>query len=242
MSIRANRFKGRLLEVVSTAVEKRAVDKNLLMEITLGVVVCKLVMRFFSWMKGRLQWPLRSSLKQHFATHLFEARARLDLPTFDDEIVQSQLEAASSGPGRLGIAWTTLSMVLGVFSTAVQLVSQASVLWQTLSSQRDGHLLATVGLIQSLAEVAQWKHRGALRDGGMSHSFFDGQDEKESNLLPAWAATTKNHDYIKLQGLKRLVAYPEHRKEFVAGNLAKFTTACESFAEMLHPADNSRPC
>ena len=48
MSTRANRFKGRLLEVVSTAVEKRAVDTNLLMEITLGVVVCKLVMRFFS--------------------------------------------------------------------------------------------------------------------------------------------------------------------------------------------------
>ena len=156
MSIRANRFNGRLLEVVSTAVEERAVDKSLLMEITLGVVVCKLVMRFFSWMKGRLQWPLRSSLKQHFATHLFEARARLDLPTFEDEIVQSQLESASSGPGRLGIAWTTLSMVLGVFSTAVQLVSQASVLWQTLSSQRDGHLLAVFELEGEIFGERRW--------------------------------------------------------------------------------------
>ncbi|KAG5220545.1 P-loop containing nucleoside triphosphate hydrolase protein [Salix suchowensis] len=34
-----------------------------------------------------------------------------------------------------------------------------------------------------------------------------------------WAATTKNDDYIKMQGLKQLVTAPEHRKEIVAGGL-----------------------
>lgn len=221
------RFKGQLLTIVQRAVETRTVDKNLLMEITLGVVMCKLAIRFLSWIKGQLQWPLRSSLKQHFGTHLFEANARLDVPTFENEAVQAQLEAASSGAGRFSIAWNTLTMVLGVFSTAVQLFSQASVLWQTLSSQMDGHLLAAVGLVQSLTEVIQWKSRGALRDGGMC-SIKNQSICIILILSPVWAATTKNDDFIRLQGLKRLVAFSEHRKEFVAGNLAQYTVTCKS--------------
>ncbi|KAK7688165.1 hypothetical protein QCA50_008535 [Cerrena zonata] len=199
-------FKGQLLTIVQRAVETRTVDKNLLMQITLGVILCKLIMRLLRWVKLKLQWPLSSSLKQHFTTHLFEARARLDVPTFENEAIQAQLEAASTGGGHFSIAWGTFTMLLGVFTTAVQLISQVSVLWHTLSSQMDGHLLAAVGLFQSLAEVVQWKSRGRLRDG-------------------VWAATTKNHDYIKLQGLKRLVAFSEHRKEFVAGNMAQYTLA-----------------
>jgi hypothetical protein len=39
-----------------------------------------------------------------------------------------------------------------------------------------------------------------------------------------WAATTKNEDYMQLQGLKRVVNDPEHRKEFVAGNMANYVT------------------
>ena len=39
-----------------------------------------------------------------------------------------------------------------------------------------------------------------------------------------WAATTKNSDYVKLQGLKHAVNDLEHRKEFVAGNMGIFLT------------------
>jgi len=38
----------------------------------------------------------------------------------------------------------------------------------------------------------------------------------------AWAATTKDQQYVKLQGLKRTVGDHAHRKEIVAGNLEKF--------------------
>lgn len=37
-----------------------------------------------------------------------------------------------------------------------------------------------------------------------------------------WAATTKDDDYIKMQGLKQLVTAPEHRKEIVAGGLWEY--------------------
>jgi hypothetical protein len=44
-------------------------------------------------------------------------------------------------------------------------------------------------------------------------------------LLLAWAATTRNNDYIRVEGLKRLVGDSKHRKELVAGGLATYLTA-----------------
>ena len=44
-------------------------------------------------------------------------------------------------------------------------------------------------------------------------------------LFLAWAATTRNNDYIRMEGLKRLVGSSKHRKEFVAGGLFEYITA-----------------
>ena len=40
-----------------------------------------------------------------------------------------------------------------------------------------------------------------------------------------WAATTRNQDYIRMQGLKCVISVPDHRKEFVAGNLQEYCTS-----------------
>lgn len=42
-----------------------------------------------------------------------------------------------------------------------------------------------------------------------------------------WAATTKNEHYIRVEGLKRVVSFPEHRQELVAGNMVEFVQASE---------------
>ena len=44
-------------------------------------------------------------------------------------------------------------------------------------------------------------------------------------LLSAWAATTHNNDYIRMEGLKRLIDGSKHRKEIVAGGLPAYLTA-----------------
>jgi hypothetical protein len=41
----------------------------------------------------------------------------------------------------------------------------------------------------------------------------------------AWAATTRNNDFIRMEGLKRLVNKSKHRKEVVAGGLSEYLTA-----------------
>ena len=41
-------------------------------------------------------------------------------------------------------------------------------------------------------------------------------------MLSAWAATTRDKNYIRMEGLRRLVNDPKHRKEVVAGGLATY--------------------
>ena len=48
---------------------------------------------------------------------------------------------------------------------------------------------------------------------------YDFYSINAKKLLLVWAATCRDESYIKLQGLKRLVTDPSHRKELIAGNL-----------------------
>ncbi|KAI0079057.1 P-loop containing nucleoside triphosphate hydrolase protein [Panus rudis PR-1116 ss-1] len=198
-------YRGQLLRIVQTAVDERSVDRRLLFQVTLGSIGCKLLQNLLNRMKNHLTFPLSSRLKRHYSVHLFRARARLDVPTYESEAVQAQLEAASHTGNGQSVAWSTLTSASYTVSSAIQLFSQFSVLWNVLKGQMDGPLLATLAGIHALTEVFKYRKLASIRSG-------------------VWAATTRNEDFIKLQGMKRLVSFPEHRKEFVAGNLAEFTS------------------
>ena len=45
------------------------------------------------------------------------------------------------------------------------------------------------------------------------------QNQLPNEFHIVWAATCKNDDYVRLEGMKKLVAEPAHRKELVVGNL-----------------------
>jgi len=44
-------------------------------------------------------------------------------------------------------------------------------------------------------------------------------------MSSAWAATTRDEDFIRMEGLKRLVSSSIHRKELAAGGLIEHLTA-----------------
>ncbi|KAI0656859.1 P-loop containing nucleoside triphosphate hydrolase protein [Cubamyces menziesii] len=195
-------YSGQLITILQTAIDTRTVDKDLLFRVCLGRIACTLGRRLLNYARQELRGPLSRRLKQRYSLHLFHARARLDLPTFEDPLVQRQLEDASSTSG--SIAWDTLVMASGIVSTAIQVVSQVSVLARVLGAQQDGMLLAILSFSSSLSDwVTRWN---VLANGQV------------------WAATTKDKDYIRMVGLKHVVNNPEHRKELVAGNLSEFVT------------------
>lgn len=44
-------------------------------------------------------------------------------------------------------------------------------------------------------------------------------------ISSAWAATTRDNNFVRMEGFKRLVNEPKHRKELVAGGLVQHLVA-----------------
>ena len=133
-------------------------------------MACAVLGRLLNHAKTTISYPLSKRLKQHYTVHLFYARARLDLPTFEDPAVQRQLEAASQSFSRSGLAWDTFSMVVSAVSTAIHITSEVSMLAAVLRDQPDGTLLATISLSQS---VLDWISKTKSMDrghGGKQHT------------------------------------------------------------------------
>ncbi|KAH9993933.1 HlyB/MsbA family ABC transporter [Russula vinacea] len=101
--------------------------------------------------------------------------------------------------------WDDPVVIVQTGSTLVNLFSQTAVLVAVLREQRDGSLLS---MISFAGEAIMCFNLTFVGD-------VDG----------AWAATTRNNDYLRMEGLKRLVGTTKHRKELVAGGLAAFLTA-----------------
>ncbi|KAF9266927.1 P-loop containing nucleoside triphosphate hydrolase protein [Marasmius fiardii PR-910] len=190
-------YSSQLLTIVQNAIEHRTVDKDLLFHIALGRVLCSSVTIFFDWGKTRLARYLNLLIKQYYSGHMFQTMARLDVPTFEDSGIQRQLEQVFTPDSRTSIAWEVVTVAVRLFTTVLQLASQLSVLVTVLKHQRDGPLLAVLSFSQTL--------------------FTWGTQSPYMPLV--WAATTKNEDYIKMEGLKRTIGSMSHRKEIVAGGM-----------------------
>ncbi|KAG9310293.1 P-loop containing nucleoside triphosphate hydrolase protein [Chiua virens] len=198
-------YSGQLLFLVETAIEKRTVDKNVLLHVAVGRMACSIAQRILQYAKFRITHPLNLAIKRFYSTHIFHAMARLDLPTFEDPAVQRQMESAWSTSWTSSVAWETIQMTSNILTTAIRLLSQVSVLLAVLRHQRDGMLLALLSFSQSL------------------FTWFTANRYTGFNSL-VWAATTKNEDYIRMQGYKHLIDNPKHRKELVAGSLGDHLT------------------
>ncbi|KAL0949113.1 hypothetical protein HGRIS_009200 [Hohenbuehelia grisea] len=192
-------YSSQLLVIVEKAVEHRSVDQSILFKIAAGRFTCSCLKRIFVHIKRRLSVPLNQRIKQHYSAHIFSAMARLDVPTFDDPLIQRQLEAALPANSRSSIAWDTMQMTSRLVSTVVQLLSQLGVLVGVLREQQDGVLLALLSFVPAL-----------LHWNNVARTYFNPR---------IWAATTKNEEYIKMEGMKRVVNNASHRKEIVAGGM-----------------------
>ncbi|KAK0202956.1 P-loop containing nucleoside triphosphate hydrolase protein [Desarmillaria ectypa] len=195
-------YSGQLLNIVQIAIDERTVDKTLLFHVAAGRVACSLFSRLISRAKQYIHPTLNSQIKQYYSIHMFHAVARLDLPTFDDPAVQKQLEQTSAVDSGSTVAWGTVNAIVNIFSTAVQLVSQLVVLIRVVHDQPDGPLIAILSFGQALFQN-------------------EGRHARHINAS-VWAATTKDEDYIRSEGLKRLIINPTHRKEIVAGGMWEY--------------------
>ncbi|KAK7064847.1 ABC transporter related protein [Favolaschia claudopus] len=194
-------YAGLLLKIVQNAVEHRTVDRGVLFQVAASRLICNAITRLLNHGQALIYRPLNERIRRHYSVHTFQARARLDVPTFSDSAVQRQLDNITTS-SRTSIAWNNVQQILHLLSTGVELVSQFSVLYNLLQDQRDGILLATISFGHTL--------------------FRRNFDQRSYSPSGVWAATTRDPDYIKSIGLARAVHQELHRKELVAGGMFEY--------------------
>ncbi|KAF8494576.1 HlyB/MsbA family ABC transporter [Russula emetica] len=196
---------GQLLNIVQVAVDKGAVDTDHLIRIAGGRVLCAAADQILESASLKVSTVLNGRIRRFYSAHIFHSVARLDVPTWDDPVVSAQIEAVIPKDSNT-IAWAAITSLVQTGSTFVRLFSQTAVLMGVLREQRDGLLLS---LLSFAGDAFTYCFDFTLGD----------------SIGGAWAATTRNNDYIRMEALKRLVGSSKHRKELVAGGLAAYLTA-----------------
>ncbi|KAF9524673.1 P-loop containing nucleoside triphosphate hydrolase protein [Crepidotus variabilis] len=195
-------YSGQLISIVQTAVDHRKVDTSLLMRVAVGNMVASLASRTLQYAQQRIATPLHLHIKAYYSVHIFHAMSRLDVPTFEDPAVQRQIELSLPRHAHSSTAFDAVTASLRVITTAIQLISQFTILLNVLQDQPDGLLLAIFSF---------------------AHAFFQRTEVNMSSIQHGiWVASTKNEDYIRTEGLKRAIGNPAHRKEIVAAGLGAY--------------------
>ncbi|KAF8724831.1 hypothetical protein AX14_008579 [Amanita brunnescens Koide BX004] len=210
-------YSGQLLSLVQASVDEGRTDKNLLIQIAIGSLLCSVLKYLSQNILKYIQMTLDSIIGRFYTVHYFHALARLDLPTFEDMAVQHQLQKVLPQTSR-SIVWQMIMAISSASFKSLTLISQVIVLISVVREQSDGPLLAILCLIYSVMSL-----------------FVQTQFIYPSCV---WAATTRDTRYIRTEGLKRTVNDPSHRKEMVAGNMWKYMLAeyAQSIQHLPHRA------
>ena len=131
--------------------ERRIVDKELLLYASVGRLGCAFAGNVLRYFKSSVEFPLNLRIKKHYSIHIFKNMARLDVPTFDDPLVQTRLNTATtSARSTHSLAWDTISVIITILTTTVRLTSQLSVLMKVVGGQRDGVVFVVLHFGQEL--------------------------------------------------------------------------------------------
>lgn len=196
----------------------------------MGTITSRVLDSVVDFAETRLRYALQSVIGRHFELKamrsMFLAKLdlswvnepivlmSLDVPTFSEPGIQSQLGAL-----RNSAAWGSLPSLISTASKLTSIATQGAVLgYIVLRQQISSMSLANVVL--SIIPVATsflqvW--RGFLPSSSESASML--HNVSLIFLLSAWAATCRDENYIRMQGLAKLSNDPIARQELVAGDL-----------------------
>jgi hypothetical protein len=148
--------------------ENRTVETDILLEIAAGRMMAATATRVLKYTQKRLGMRLNWRIRAFYSVHIFGSMARLDVPTFNDPVIQQQLEDAFSTSGHSSAAWDTITAASHISSLVLELTSRLLVLIDVLRNQRDGPLLAFLCFGQS---ALQWSSYRSLTSGRCSLRF-----------------------------------------------------------------------
>ncbi|EUC59196.1 HlyB/MsbA family ABC transporter, putative [Rhizoctonia solani AG-3 Rhs1AP] len=192
------KYNMQILDAIRIALETRAGNSQNILRIAFLRALCHFAQRLCTFGKLYAAQEVELRVQSQFSQYIVEAYARLDLPTFNNESVQSQIECA--GEQGSPSVWSYATSIFNVFGGFLGLTSQFAVLVNVLSEDK---ILAWMALFSFVEPVLSWWSRPA-------------------NLDYIWKASVNNKDYIKMEGFKQSVQNRVHRTDIVAGGLSDY--------------------
>jgi hypothetical protein len=143
-SIEISSFVPIIFQVKST-VDKNAVDARSLLRAVYGRAICSVANYFLFYACYALSSALNRHSRQYYSNHAFHAMARLDVPTWDDPAVASQINALFPRSHN-AVSWAVILTFVNTASAVLRMLSQSAVLFGVLRGQKDGLLFALLTL------------------------------------------------------------------------------------------------
>ena len=148
-----------------SAIDKRAVDARFLFWVAGGRALCTAAGHALSYSSEKVSTALDSRARQLYSGRIFRSMARLDVPTWDDPAVASQISALRPDfPDTETVAWTAIMTLVETGSAFLRMLSEALVLFRVLRNHGDGSLLVLVSLASEAVSLLAFRDSFSLGD------------------------------------------------------------------------------
>ena len=206
-----------------SAIDNRAVDAHFLFWVAGGHALCTAAEHALGYAAEKVSTALGARAQLLYSGRIFRAMARLDVPTWDDPAVSSQISALRPDfPDTDTVAWAAIVTLVETGSAFIRMFSEALVLFRVLREQGDGTLLVLVSLASEVFSL--FAFRGSFNLGDGMSDILSLISPPMNKVFLVWAAITHDRDYIRLEGINRVVSDTKHRKELVAGGVDEYLT------------------
>ena len=150
-----------LASQVQSAIDNRTVDARLLFWVAGGRALCTAARHVLDYASGKVTISLNESFRQLYSGRIFHSMARLDVPTWDDPAVSSQINALRPTMHDTDtVAWGAVTTLVETGSAFLRMFSEAAVLSRVLLEQGDGSSLILVSL--ACEAVSLFAFRGSF--------------------------------------------------------------------------------
>ena len=157
---------------VKSAVDKHTLDPGHLLRVVCGRALCSAADHFLSYTRNALSSALNRCCRQYYSTHIFHAMARLDVPTWDDPAVASQINALSPRRPSRTISWAVIVTFVETVSVVLRMLSQTVVLFGVLRGHKEGFLFALLTLASHFVSYLNLSFTYGLSRSRKAFTFF----------------------------------------------------------------------
>ncbi len=143
---------------MQSAIDNRAVDAHFLFWAAGGRALCTAAEHALGYASAEVTTALEARFRQFYSGRIFRSMARLDVPTWDDPAVSSQISALLPKFADTDtVAWAAIMTLMETGSAFLTMFSEAAVLFRVLQEQGDGSLLVLVSLASDAVSFFAFK-------------------------------------------------------------------------------------